>query len=83
MNPISPSAIAKTKEKSTVNTASAGSRAGGRTADLEMSKVGLVAILAVGGVIGVLGLLFLLGGLMSAGNPLNFVSQWVQAVLGR
>ncbi len=80
MKSTSSVAIAKTNEdnKTTVT-----SQAGEQTkVDLEVSKVGLIAILAVGGIGGALGMLFLLGGLMSAGNPLNFVSQWVQAVLG-
>jgi hypothetical protein len=81
MNDISSVAIAKVKEKNSANTAAGRSREV-HDVDLEMSKVGLVTILAVGGVVGVLGLLFLLGGMMSAGNPLSFVSQWVQAVLG-
>lgn len=80
MKSTSSVAIAKTKENNkTTVTSRAGENA---NVDLEVSKVGLIAILAVGGVVGSMGLLFLLGGLMSAGNPLNFVSAWVQAVLG-
>lgn len=81
MKDISSVAIAKVKEKNSANTATGRTREY-QDVDLEMSKVGLVTILAVGGVVGALGLLFLLGGMMSAGNPLSFVSQWVQAVLG-
>ncbi len=80
MKDTSSVAIAKTREH---NNTGVLSHAGENTeVDLEVSKVGLIAILAVGGVVGTMGLLFLLGGLMSAGNPLNFVSAWVQAVLG-
>lgn len=81
MKDISQVAIARVKEKNSTNTITGRSREV-QDVDLEMSKVGLVTILAVGGVVGTLGLLFLLGGMMSAGNPLSFVSQWVQAVFG-
>ncbi len=50
--------------------------------NLEMSKYGIISILAVGGVIGLFGMLFLIGGLLSAGSPLKFVSQWVKAAFG-
>jgi hypothetical protein len=81
MKSTSSVAIAKTREKEQGRVAPGTTRVNTEV-DLEISKVGLITILAVGGGVGVLGLLFLLGGLMSAGNPLNFVSQWVQAVFG-
>ena len=49
MKSISPGAIAKAKEKNTENMAPATTRTNLET-ELEMSKVGLIAILAVGGV---------------------------------
>lgn len=75
------SSVAKVKSKEKKdgynNTKTQGQEAAGT--NLEMSKYGIISILAVGGVVGLFGLLFLLGGLISAGNPLNFVSKWVTA----
>lgn len=70
-----------TKEKKSTYTAGTREQEAAGT-NLEMSKYGIISILAVGGVIGLFGMLFLLGGLISAGSPLNFVSQWVKAVFG-
>ncbi len=75
-------AVAKVKEQNKTGAGVGATKREVSELDLEMSKAGLTVILAVGAAIGVLGLLFLMGGLMSAGNPLNFVSQWVKAVLG-
>lgn len=75
-------AQAKTKVKDSLKKTGARQQEVTSAEDLEMSKHGIVAILAIGGVAGLFGLLFLVGGMISAGSPLNFVSQWVNAVFG-
>ncbi|MFP3983085.1 MAG: hypothetical protein ACLFV2_05265 [Desulfurivibrionaceae bacterium] len=82
MKDLSSIAQAKTKVKDTQKKAGARQQEVTKPEDLEMSKHGIIAILAVGGVAGLFGLLFLIGGLISAGSPLNFISQWFNAVFG-
>ncbi len=82
MKDTSSAAKVKTKEHSVGHNTTNTRGQEAAPANLEMSKYGIISILAVGGVAGLFGMLFLIGGLLSAGSPLKFVSEWVTAAFG-